>query len=239
MELQKRLNKTFQKVTRDRHVIAQRLKLSDSEYRLWDLFTALYDWDNRHTTFGSVVGTNEEIAKLLSGCNWSASKVCRTLISLIKKGLIKRVSRSQHKLTALPLDQITITFPSNDTPDDSPTLSDNILADPQNNNADPQITNAEMHQDSAELQENQGSMRISIVSFKDKFKDEKDGRNLTREEYEKVCQEVERLYSVLKGKFLSENGEIQKKVQEYERLAQLMLDYQIEHDLLPIGKDKT
>jgi DNA-directed RNA polymerase specialized sigma subunit len=95
----KRLNNSFQKTFRNRHLIAVERKLNDQEYRLWDLYIALYDWDTRHEHFGCVVDTDLHIAEMI---NWSESKVCRYRNSLVEKGMVKMDERSVVKVWPIP-----------------------------------------------------------------------------------------------------------------------------------------
>jgi len=96
MALLRKLNKTYQKVFRDRHIRARKLSLTDSEYRLWDLCVAVYDWDKKHTqTFGTLETTDRELASILG---WSASKACRKRNSLIRKGLIEKTEIGTYKV---------------------------------------------------------------------------------------------------------------------------------------------
>ncbi|MCH7733048.1 MAG: hypothetical protein IIB44_11180, partial [Candidatus Marinimicrobia bacterium] len=96
MKLLRRLNKSWQKVQRDRHIRAQDLSLTDPEYRLWDLLLATYDWDKTHTeTYGCVETTDRELAEIL---RWSASKVCRTRNTLTKKGLVNLTQSGLYNL---------------------------------------------------------------------------------------------------------------------------------------------
>lgn len=95
----KRLNDTYQKVFRNRHVIAKNESLTDQEYRLWDLYVALYDWDKKHSHYGCVVDTDKHIAEML---NWSEAKVCRTRKKLIIKGVVSSIERSVIKVWPIP-----------------------------------------------------------------------------------------------------------------------------------------
>ena len=99
MNLKRRLNKTYQKVYRDRHVKAKELALTDQEYRLWDLLLALYDWDRNHQeTYGTIEATEAQLAELL---NCSDSKVCRVRAKLTKKGLVTMVAESVYQVASL------------------------------------------------------------------------------------------------------------------------------------------
>lgn len=88
--ISRRLN-GWQKINRQRHVIAKQLKLINAEYRLWDLLIALYDWDKTHLeTYGTIEITDRQLADLLG---WSAPTVCRTRNTLLKKGLIEKIQQ--------------------------------------------------------------------------------------------------------------------------------------------------
>lgn len=89
MKLLRRItNQSWQKVKRNRHLVAIHLELDDAQYRLWDLLVALYDWDRKHEeTYGCVECTDREIAKILS---WSPAKVCRARNELLKKKVIRK-----------------------------------------------------------------------------------------------------------------------------------------------------
>lgn len=149
MRLARRLNATYQKVYRNRHVLAKNLVLDDAEYRLWDLLIALYDWDKKHEEdYGTVKATDRGLAELL---NWSYSKVCRARNGLLMKGIIFRRDRSVYKIFPLPQ------------------LNENISLT-QQNVAEMQNEISTEQQDIASLQQKQGySGNSSIVSYKDKF----------------------------------------------------------------------
>lgn len=81
--------KAYQTTFRRRHIFAKELDLTDREYRIWDLYTTVYDWDSRHTeTFGTIETTDAQVASLI-GCD--PSTVNRTKKLLIQKGLIKQL----------------------------------------------------------------------------------------------------------------------------------------------------
>lgn len=81
--------KAYQTTFRKRHIFAKELGLTDREYRIWDLYTTVYDWDSRHTeTFGTIETTDAQVASLI-GCD--PSTVSRTRNILIQKGLIKQL----------------------------------------------------------------------------------------------------------------------------------------------------
>lgn len=107
----RRLNKTWQKLQRQRHSIALMLELSDSEFRLWDLFIALYDWDVKHySTYHGVNLSTRDTAKIL---NWSCSKVHRYKHKLIQKRIflddmgIEGVYVRTHEEVIQNLDEVT------------------------------------------------------------------------------------------------------------------------------------
>lgn len=96
MGLNERLANGYQKLKRNRHIVAKNLKLTDEEYRLWDFFIAAYGWDERYSeSYGKVLATQREIAQILA---WSASKVNRVLTKLKKKGLIESTGQSKYEV---------------------------------------------------------------------------------------------------------------------------------------------
>lgn len=85
--LLRRLNHTWQKVHRDRHLAALYFQLSDPEYRLCDFYSAACVWDKKYVeTYGTVEFTDRDVANILS---WSPAKVCRTRKNLIERRIIR------------------------------------------------------------------------------------------------------------------------------------------------------
>lgn len=77
------------KVSRERHLVAQKYHLSDGEFRLLELYRDLTDWDARHEdTFQTFYATDSDVAQL---CNCSQSTVCRRRSQLVAKALIKKL----------------------------------------------------------------------------------------------------------------------------------------------------
>jgi hypothetical protein len=112
MKIERRLKRLngYQKMDRNRHILASFLKFTDPEYRLLDFYNAFYDWDKKHVdTYGHVEITDKDAGRIL---NWSTAKVCRTRKELIQKGLISTTDKSTYKMTFLQEPQ---TF--NNTPD--------------------------------------------------------------------------------------------------------------------------
>lgn len=147
----KRLNDTYQRLYRNRHLIAKKCGMDDSEYRLWDLYLAIYDWDKTHAaTFETFTATDANIAEILG---WSTSKVCRARHELLGKKVIEIVERSVYRVKLLP-------------------VKENEIANLQGKNAELQGKIAHMQQDFSPVQQNQGSELVnSIVSSKGKYKD--------------------------------------------------------------------
>ena len=98
MKILRRLNNTYQKVHRNRHLVAKNLNLSNIEYRLWDLCLAIYDWDQKHEGFSTFKFTDRELANIFS----SASTINRVKASLINKGILSLIDRSTYKINLLP-----------------------------------------------------------------------------------------------------------------------------------------
>lgn len=57
---------------------------------------------------------------------------------------------------------------------------------------------------------------------------------VTQQEYKDIKNRVEKAEKILEHKFLSNDPKIKGWVREYEKLTAQMLDYEIEHDLLPL-----
>ena len=209
MRLTRRLNKTYQKLYRNRHLVATQLELDDAEYRLWDLYTALYDWDQKHTeTFGTVEATDKEIADILL---WSSSKVCRTRNRLLEKQVVTPIKKSGYRI-----------FPSLELKNSS--------TDTQEKIANVHDGNASMKQDIALVQQNRDhTSPSSIVSYKDKYK-----FTNTKEEYQRIKFQIEELAGRIDDRWFDSNPEVQKLVGKHQVLAHQMLYYEIENNLLPI-----
>ncbi|MFA6184747.1 MAG: hypothetical protein WC720_01210 [Candidatus Shapirobacteria bacterium] len=90
-----RLEKGFQFLRRDRHLTALKFKLDDSEYRLWDLLNALYDWDKRHKNYKHVEVTLADLSRMT---RWSITKVSRVMNKLLKKELILKKEESFYEI---------------------------------------------------------------------------------------------------------------------------------------------
>lgn len=89
----------YQRLNRSRHLIAKELGLSDSEFRLLDLFGALSGWDSSYEhLYHKVYVTLKELANVLC---WDESKASRISSSLIQKGLIERVNRCEYTVKVL------------------------------------------------------------------------------------------------------------------------------------------
>jgi len=153
--LLRRLNHTWQKLSRDRHLVALYFQLNDAECRLYDFYFAACIWDKTYKeTYGTVEFPDREVAILLS---WSPSKVCRTRNSLITKGVI-----------SLRNGNIYSVIPSPELPDNLNTLGAKT-AWVQNLVSSMQQNVSPLKQDVAPVQQTQGySDDSSIVSYKDK-----------------------------------------------------------------------
>lgn len=89
----------YQRLNKNRHLIAKEIKLSDAQFRLWDLFSALCGWDSRYEhLYRKVQITQKEIALIL---DWDESKVSRVSNSLIRSGLIEKTDRSEYIVRVL------------------------------------------------------------------------------------------------------------------------------------------
>lgn len=210
MNILRRLNNTYQRVYRNRHLVAKQLILKDSEYRLWDLYLAIYDWDKKHKeTYQTVETTDSILADIL---DWSSSKVCRVRNGLIEKGAIKEKARSFYEVVLLP-------------------SSKNDVAKLQDDNANLHNEIAKTQENIAEMQSNQDKTdQSTIVSYKGKYSIS------TEEEYISIKLKVDELSKQIDeiNCWLSNRPEEKALVDEQQQLSNLMLNYEIENDLLPI-----
>jgi len=213
MNLQRRLNNTYQKLYRHRHIIAKKLKLSDPEYRLWDLYLALYDWDTKHTeTFQTVEAPDRDIAKLL---DWSASKVCRNRNKLISKGIIKSKTRTVHEV---------ILIPSKETD----------VSSLQHQNAPVKQTFAGVQQKSAEKQQSTGKTdQNTIVSYKDKYIGE--SKRVVIKQEVRSDKEYQRIYQG--GDFQNLTPDDMKWIDENLSEIKVIEDNKMENDIVDIYFD--
>ncbi|MCL5090834.1 MAG: hypothetical protein M1514_02370 [Patescibacteria group bacterium] len=208
MQLSNKAIIDFKKVYRNRHHVAKRLNLKDSEYRLWDLYLAVYDWDKKHEeTYQTVETADKVLANVL---NWSPSKVCRVRNRLIKKEAIREKARSFYEVVLLP-------------------SSKNNVAKLQDDNANLQDQIAELQENTAKLQSNQDKTdQTTIVSYKGKY------CISTEEEYRSVKDKVDLLSQKIGNNWFDDQPEVKQMIFEHEALANAMLSYEIDHDLLPI-----
>ena len=183
-KLLRRLNHTWQKVRRDRHLAALYFQLDDPEYRLYDLYFAAYGWDKTYKeTYGTVEFPDREIGNILS---WSPAKVCRTRNRLLKKGIISVRNENENIYKILPPPSL---------PDNLTALEEKI-AWMQKLISPLQQAGASPKQDVAPVQQTQGySGDSSIVSYKDQYSLVYPKKLLikqevrTEEEYQQMYQE--------------------------------------------------
>ncbi len=82
--------KGWRKSYRARHLTETNKNLSDSEFRLLELYRDIADWDEKHIeTFNTFYATDSLLAPVL-GCD--ASSISRRRNSLLSKGLIAKNS---------------------------------------------------------------------------------------------------------------------------------------------------
>lgn len=97
MSLRDRLNKTFQRdLFRNRHLVALGLALTDSEYRLHDLLSALCNWTETEHNYVTI--TQSQLAGFIS---WDKSSVSRVLKKLKSRGLVEEKGRSLYLIHPL------------------------------------------------------------------------------------------------------------------------------------------
>lgn len=203
-------NNSYQKLYRNRHILAKDLNLNDQEYRLWDLYGALAGWDKRYEDIFQIVhATDEEIANITG---WSTSKTCRTRNGLIRKKLVSEKSRGVYKILLIP-------------------CKDNKNASVSDETANLKDEVAPKTEESADLQLVSGkSDKSSLYSFNGVY-----GSIRTKEEYMDVKKREEEVSEMINKSdgWLSDDPDMKKLVDEQQRLAGLQLEYEIENDLIP------
>lgn len=233
-ELDLRL-KGFHRTFRGKFLLVQRKVLSNSEYILWDLsFSVLADWDKNHPTkYGTFEYTQDEIAYFLGCDNTSVSKNSRNLYKL---GLWKKRGDGRIIVCGFDIVENLATVTKADGIVDIQSYigkTQNYFEDTQQiiEKAQPVLSKGiSTHQ--AQNFENlqhftpKDSLVSSKVSFSLVIKD--------RKEYQRIKERVDELGVQLKDKFLDEDAETKKLVDEHQRLAESMLMYEIENDMLPI-----
>lgn len=223
--LEEKIKRSYMTLYARRHLIARDLKMSDQEYRLWDLYVAIYDWDKRHYKYGYFEATDREIAPIIG---WDYSTVARYRKKLIKKNIISRAGQGIYKLLINPQYRKNI-------PEEN--INDNFSS--RNNSEEQKVAElqqgvASTQQVVADMQQNRSYSSFIKYPVKDMYSYVNVGSRLSESQYKTIKKEVNNLSIFLNGKWFDKNGEIQKLCNEQQRLAQLMLDYEIENDLLPL-----
>lgn len=227
--------KGYHKHFKGRFLLLQNKVLTQEEYLLWDFsFSVLADWDKEHRpdSYGTFNHTFKEIGRLLA-C--STSKVSRNSKKLFKTELW---SYTDDERTRIRVKGFDIREKLTNTKE---------IINLQEYIAKLKVDFAEPQREVAEMQEtapkgNQVSQLQTIAKLQSHSSKEALGFPCKvqsiilkcEEEYKNVVRQVEELGKKLQGKWFDPNPEIQALVKKHEQLACLMLDYEIEHDLLPI-----
>ena len=201
-----------QTLYRNRHLYAKILKLNDAEYRLLDLYGALIVWDKKNypEQYESVQASDKQISDIL---RWSVSKVCRTKNKLIEKKLVRMDGIADYKVLLIFNKEIEVD------------ALHNVFTNKQNDVA--VVTNQ-----IANLQTISGqNINSSICSYKLRYVSLK-----SRDEYIDVKKQVDDLTEQITKSdgWFSEDPKLEEMVDKQQYLANLMLVYEIENDLLPI-----
>lgn len=156
-KLRKRL-RGWQKIPRERHLIAEKHNLTDGEFRLLELYRDLTDWDDRHIdTYKTFFATDADIAELLN-CN--PSTISRRRGSLLSKSLIKVTKDKRY--------EIVDDSESNTYSEAIKVFGENARKKEQD--AEKHNPIALEHEECAPTQENRGqSTELPLVSFKGDF----------------------------------------------------------------------
>ena len=196
---------------RNRHLCARALKLDDAEYRLLDLYGSLIVWDkdNYPEQYGSVQASDKQIGDIL---DWDTSKVCRAKKRLIKKKLVRMDGIADYKILLIFDKEIDVEN------------LQNTIAQKQNNVA-------EVKSNNANLQTIPGKKTDSVIcSYKLRYVSLK-----SRDEYIDVKKQVDDLTNKITESdgWFSEDPKMKALVEKQQYLANLMLEYEIDNDLIP------
>ena len=226
--------KGYYSVPRGRFLLLKNKVLSKEEMILYDASIAFADWDKNHSTYGQVLLTQEQIECLLG---FGSGYVSRYGKSLISKGFWSQVGK---RIRVQGFDLIEQRLLKNLTKEVG-------IVDVQKHLANTQTQVAQIQTKVANLQTNspKGNSESQPQSFADmqtqdtksiqvSYKDEYKFGIKSDEEYQLVKSRVNKLGELIGNNWLSTAPLIQELVQEHQLLAEKMLAFEIEHDLLPI-----
>lgn len=210
--------------------------LTKEEFLLYDASLAIADWDkkNHPATYGLLLLNQREIESLLG---LSVGYVSRYGKKLIEKGFWLPEKKGIRVIGFEMIEQKLL----------SKITKEVGIVDIQKQLAILQKPIAEVQKEVAELQELQPKdkgefqgqeiadlqtpvTKSDVISYKDESKFSI--RN--NEEYQSIKLRVDKLGELIGENWLSTDPRIQKLVQEHQRLAGKMLEYETENDLLPI-----
>ncbi len=240
-ELNLRL-KGHHKTFRGRFLLLQNKVLTEEEYVLWELSdSVLADWDknNHPNTYGTFNHTYEEIGFLLGG--WSVSKVSRSSKKLFVVGLWSHEKSNRIRVNGFEIREKLIKYKLKEITDEKGIVNlQKYIAELKVDFAKPQQEIAKMQNSSPKgirVNQPQTVAKLQSTYSKDTLSFPCKVESIilkSEEDYKNVVSQVEELGKALQNKWFDPNPEIQALVKKYEQLSCLMLNYEIEHNLLPI-----
>lgn len=209
--------------------------MSIQELALLEFYADIFDFDKNHQSFGFFAADFEEIAMLFD-CK-STNTVRNWHNKLLKLGFIKKMGlKNVYELTCY----LRYINPghwggkANEYTNAEKDQSIKIIL---------QSFGIDLHSIGGKLQYNEvndatsatKSQVIAISSSKDEYRDSfQSKRARSEEEYNSIKTRVEKLGETIGDNWFSSDSPMQDLVQEHQDLANKMLEYEIEHDLLPL-----
>ncbi len=233
--------KGFHKHFKGRFLFLQNKILTQEEYVLWDFsFSVLADWDkkNRPDNYGIFSHTFEEIGLLLA-C--SASKISRNSKRLFESGLWSYTKDNRIRVNGFEIRDELIKDRLKEVTNKKGIINlQEYIAELKVDSANLQQEIAKTHKSSPKgngVNQVQTVANLQSTYSKDTLSFPGKAESIilkSEEDYKNVVRQVEELGKVLQNKWFDPNPEIQELVKKYEQLGCLMLNYEIEHNLLPI-----
>jgi len=240
MRIQNRLDKRlkgYHKTFRGRFLLIKNRTLNSGEYILWDVsYSILADWDkkNHPDIFGTFDYSQEEIASLLA-CD--KSTISRNSEKLFELGLWKEREDGRIEICGFDIQENLAEISKQSGVVDL----QKYLAQIQQGSSQTQQQTEKIQSNSIKETSDDSSQTVAEMQhhpFKEPLVSSKYGIKFhinTKEQYEKVKEQVETLGQILdeeKG-WNSQEPKFVELVNERQKLAEEMLMYEIDHDMLP------
>lgn len=214
--------------------------LNLQELALLEFYADIFDFDKGHELFGLFKVNFNEVAGMFR-CK-SANTVRNWHNKLLSTGFIEKTSQNNVFRLKCFRRFIHSGFWNGKVDDYAKREVDQpIEVILQNFDIDPHLVgvNFQPVANKSDILASEINARV-LGSYKDESRDYQDNqlkelRSIkTDEEYKLVKARVEKLGKIIGDNWFSDNPRIKKLVQEHQHLANKMLEYEIEHDLIPI-----